>query len=112
MLRAGKLNKQILIQTNTQTKDAEGGMADSWATTYTARAALNNVFGSKASRTSHGGDTVEETVEWRVRYRAGITTKMRITYAGKYYSILHLDNINGGNRELLITCSQGLNLGR
>jgi head-tail adaptor len=99
---AGKLDRLIVIQSLTQTKDAEGGMVDSWSTFATVWAKVANLSGNERRATDHGGKSPESrTVE-----------KMRVTYGGKYYDIKHVNDYEEAHRFMILTCSTGVNLGR
>lgn len=110
---AGQLNQQITIQQRTQTKDAEGGMVDSWAN-FAANvwAKVNNLSGNERSATAKGGEKQEARIEFTIYYVAGVTNSMRISYGGKYYNIRHVNNFMEGNEFLIITCDTGGKDGR
>ncbi len=75
---AGQLNRQITIQQNTQTKDTEGGMVDSWANfAENIWAKKNNLSGNERAATRQGGSTLDARTEFTIRYAMANTT----TYA-------------------------------
>lgn len=112
MRQAGKRDKRISIQKNTQTKGTSGGIKDSWSNFLTGvSASIRNKSGNERRATSHGGEVSEERVEFELDYRPGITGAMRVVYNGAYYNIRHVNNINEGNRTLLLTCDTGVNNG-
>lgn len=110
---AGQLNQQITIQQRTQTKDAEGGMVDSWAD-FAANvwAKVNNLSGNERSATAKGGEKQEARTEFTIYYVAGVTNLMRISHGGKYHNIRHVNNYMEGNEFLIITCDTGGKDGR
>lgn len=110
---AGQLNQQITIQQRTQTKDAEGGMVDSWAD-FAANiwAKQNNLSGNERSATKQGGQTLESRTEFTIYYLAGVTNEMRVSANGKYHNIRHVNNFMESNEYLIITCDTGGNHGR
>lgn len=110
---AGQLNKQITIQSRTGTKDAEGGMVDSWAD-FAADlwAKVNNLSGNERQATAKGGDRLDARTEFTIYYLDGITNKMRVSFGGKYYNIRHVNNYMENNEYLVITCDTGGNDGR
>ena len=111
--RAGDMNQQITIQQRTQTKDAEGGMVDSWAD-FAANvwAKVNNLSGNERSATAKGGERKEERIEFTIYYFAGVTNLMRISHNGKTHNIRHVNNFMERNEFLIITCDTGGKDGR
>jgi SPP1 family predicted phage head-tail adaptor len=108
----GQLNRRIVIEALTQTKDAAGGMVDNWATAYTVWAKIANLSGVERKITEHGGQVAQARTEFTVRYNAGITAKHRINYAGKFYNIKHVNDYNEEHRFMILTCDTGANSGR
>ncbi|MEN6474134.1 MAG: phage head closure protein, partial [Syntrophaceae bacterium] len=47
------------------------------------------------------------TTMFRIRYRAGLNTKMRIYYDGRYYNIRSIIDPSDRRRELHIMCTGG-----
>lgn len=109
----GKLNQQITIQQRVTTKDAEGGMVDSW-TDFAANvwAKVNNLSGNERSATAKGGEKLESRTEFTIYYIDGVTNKMRVSFGGKYHNIRHVNNFMEANEYLIITCDTGGNDGR
>jgi len=106
------LNRRIVIEALTQTKDTQGGMVDSWAVAFTVWAKIMNLSGNERTLTTHGGDVPEARTEFTVRYNSGITAKHRINYAGKLYNIKHVNDFNEQHRFIILTCDTGVNQGR
>lgn len=106
------LRRRIVIEALTQTKDAAGGMVDSWAVAYTVWAKVMNLSGNERKATEHGGQVAQARTEFTVRYNAGITPKHRISYAGKLYNIKHVNDFNEQHRFMILTCDTGVNSGR
>ena len=105
-------NRRISIESPSQSKDASGGNVTAWGSlTGTIWAAVKNMSGNERRVTTHGGQVSEARTEFTIRYIAGITTKMRISYSGAYYNITHVNNFNEANRWLVITCDTGVNDG-
>lgn len=109
---ARELNRRIVIQANTISKDASGGMVDSWATFATVWAKVMNLSGNERRLTEHGGQVAEARTEFTIRYLAGITPKHRIQYGGKVYNIKHVNDFNEQHRFMILTCDTGKNSGR
>lgn len=111
---AGDLNRRITLEALTQTKDGEGGMVDSWAAlaSMPVWAKVANLSGNERRATTHGGQLPEARTEFTIRYRAGITSKMRVSYGAKLYNIRHINDFAEEHCFLVLTCDTGLNDGR
>lgn len=103
-MEAGKLNKRITIQANALTRDTNGAEVDSWTTVATVWAAIT----TDAGREFYAAQKInaETTAVMRIRYRAGLNPRMRVLYAGKYFNILHINNVNEANKEILLLCRE------
>jgi len=93
----GRLDRRIVIQQATETQNSSGEVISTWSDLATVWASV------RPARTveSVQGDqehAVRETV-FRVRRRADITEKMRVSYDGKLYDIAGIVEI--GRREAL-----------
>jgi len=106
------LNRRIVIEALTQTKDTQGGMVDSWTAAPPVWAKIMNLSGNERKLTTHGGDAPEARTEFTIRYQAGITPKHRINYSGKLYNIKHVNDYKEQHKFLILTCDTGLNQGR
>ena len=84
-MNPGKLNRRIVIQVRTLTKDAAGGRIMTWADSATTWAELVMQRGAEA--TVADGDRTIETRQFRIRYRAIETDTHRILYQSKFYDI-------------------------
>lgn len=112
MSLAIQLNKRIAIQSLAQTKDAHGGMVDTWTDVAPVWAGIKNLSGNERRVTKEGGQGAEARTEMTIRYRAGIIEKMRVLYGGKIYNIKHVNDFNEGHRFMILTCDTGVNDGR
>lgn len=109
----GKLNQQITIQQRVTTKDAEGGMVDSWSDFATnIWAAKNNLSGNERASTKQGGQVLDARCEFTIYYTPNVTNAMRILHSGNHYNIRHVNNFLEKNEYLIITCDTGGNHGR
>ena len=108
----GDLNRRVTLESLVQTKDAEGGMVDSWSAVATVWAKVANLSGNERRASSHGGQVAEARTEFTIRYRAGLNAKMRVSYAGKIYNIRHINDFAEEHRFVVLTCDTGVNDGR
>lgn len=109
---SGDLDRRITLESLSQTKDAEGGMVDSWPAVATVWAKVAHLSGNERRATSHGGQAAEARTEFTIRYRSGLNAKMRVSYSGKIYNIRHLNDFAEEHRFVVLTCDTGVNDGR
>ena len=94
-MRAGELDRLIVIETPTEGQDDYGGRALTWATFATVWAKVTPTRGREtvaADQMVAQADTV-----FRIYWLSGVTTKMRVSYDSQYYDILYPAEI--GRRE-------------
>lgn len=85
MIRAGKLDRQITIERQTETVAASGAVSKTWATAATVRAEL--VQRGANEYLAGFGDAETGSAVFRIRYLAGITTADRVSCDGITYDI-------------------------
>lgn len=81
-----------------------GGVVETWIDVATVRA-------SKAHQTSREFFSAQkvnaETTDlFIIRYRVGITSKMRVSFDGKIYDIIGASDPDGRRREIHISCKE------
>lgn len=109
MIKAGTLRHVVNIQTPSVEKNDVGEDVVNWTdfiVDYPAQ--VNGLSGGEleAARQTHA----EAQFEIRLRYPADgpVTTTMRIKYDGRYFDVLHVNNIRERNRELVILAKEQL----
>lgn len=107
MIQAGKTNRQITIQQNTPTRDANGGLVDAWAALATRWAAVVPLNGKEYFT----GKQEASEVSHRVRIRhdpvvAAVTPKMRILCGTRIFDIESVINPREANREIVMMCRE------
>jgi SPP1 family predicted phage head-tail adaptor len=85
MIRAGKLDKQITVERETETVAASGAVSKTWAPVATVRAELVQLSAEEYLTGFGEGDTGGAV--FRIRYLSGITTADRVTCDGTTYDI-------------------------
>jgi SPP1 family predicted phage head-tail adaptor len=96
-MRAGKLDKSITIQRQSETVNAAGSVLKTWADLATMR---SEIVQQTATEFLTGYGTAENgTIIFRIRYQPGITTADRVSYAGSVYEIEEIKEI-GRRRSL------------
>ena len=86
-MRAGRLRHTVSIERISETANDYGEAIKTWSDHLTdIRAAIEPINGREyfAQDSRHA----EVTTRFRIRYREGITNKMRIRYGTRYYNIV------------------------
>lgn len=90
-MRAGKLDRQIVIQRFTNTVDDYGAPVETWTTLATVRAQI--IQQSTEEFIRGYGATDDAIVIFRIRWIAGLTTADRVQFDSKNYNIRELKPI-------------------
>jgi SPP1 family predicted phage head-tail adaptor len=111
-MRAGRLRHRITLQqlvAGSPQQKATGEPDESWVDYLETWASVEPLSGRElfAAQEHHS----EITTRIRVRYRAGITAKMRVVFGQGIYNIHAILNREMRNIELELLCSQGMNDG-
>jgi SPP1 family predicted phage head-tail adaptor len=85
MIRAGKLDRQITIQRQTETVAPSGAVSKAWAEIATVRAEI--VQQSADEYLSGYGEAEQGNLVFRIRYLAGLSTNDRVIYDGTAHDI-------------------------
>lgn len=102
-MRAGKLDREIEIQSFTNTVDAVGTAVLTWTQFRCVRAQLIEARTEEFLRAyGEGRNTV---AIFRIRWIAGVTTDHRVVYEGKTLNIREVKKI-GRRRGLELRCEQ------
>jgi SPP1 family predicted phage head-tail adaptor len=91
----GNLDRRIVIQTSTVSRDAYGEAIPTWSTLRTVWAWIRPVAVSEGEKSNK--ITASDTVRFVVRYRSDYTEKMRIVYNSNTYEIKGIQEV--GRRE-------------
>lgn len=88
MLRSGSLRHLITVQVNTTSRDAYGGITNSWATYLTTRSSINPVGGGQ--RVGSDKVTNDRSFEFMFRYdpsKNPVSPKHRISWDSRTFDI-------------------------
>jgi SPP1 family predicted phage head-tail adaptor len=99
-MQAGKLRNKIKLQANTVSLDVEGNATDSWSTAATVSGSIEALSGREALTNAQLNSEVTHKVT--IRYYAGLTTKHRILFGSRIFSINSVINPAEKNKELII----------
>lgn len=106
-MRAGLLSTRITIQRVTETRDAMGGVAETWANLATRWAAIESISGGEADPA--GRPQAEATTRIRLRYGsdlASLSPKDRVSFGSRLFDILLAQNQNESNRMIVLQCRE------
>lgn len=94
-MRAGEIDRKIVIQSLTQARDAYGALVDTWATFATVWAKKRDIRGDEYFAAQQVNAKVDSI--FTIRWLAGVLPTMRIAYDGQFWDIRSLNEL--GRRE-------------
>lgn len=103
MIRAGKLDRTITIEAETETVSPAGTVTSGWAAVATVRAEV--LQAGTAEALAAFGEEATATIGFRTRYFPGLTTAQRVTYDGSAFNIRDVKEI-GRRRGWAIICER------
>lgn len=103
MIKAGRLDRQITIERETEAVAASGAVSKMWATVATVRAEL--VQRSADEYLTDFGEADAGGAVFRIRYLAGISAADRVICDGVAYDIDEIAEL-GRKRGLELRCSR------
>lgn len=96
-MRAGNLDRQIIIQRSTRTTGGAGAPVETWAPIATLRAQLVEATTDEYIRGS--GSSTERIVVFRTRFIDGVTANDRVVYEGQPFTVKQIKEL--GRRKAL-----------
>lgn len=109
-VRAGTLRKVVEIQSVTETRDGMGGVIETWAKHCEGRASIEPFRGDERWAAQRANPDLSHVV--KMRYREGVTSKMRIKYldektaATRYLLIDSIVDLREGHWEMHLYCHE------
>lgn len=91
---SGRMDRKITIQEYTESTNDYGEVEKSWSDVATVWAEVKQ---QSARETWQAGKVAETEMMFRIRYRSGINSKMRVVYDGDNYDIAGVREI--GRRD-------------
>ena len=79
MMTAGRMDQRITLQTSVNSRDAVGGLVETWSTLATVWARVAPLSGKRIAQAQQIGSSVTKQIE--IRWRAGISASLRIQFA-------------------------------
>ena len=105
-MRAGRLNKKIIIESKTEVIDSVGDVAETWSTFATVWAEVRTQSGREFIQAKETHSELTHVVT--MRYLSGVTPKMRINNGGEYLNILSVFDPTTRKKELRLFCNEQL----
>lgn len=103
-MNIGEYNRRVAVQTNTPSTNSFGDSTASWATTSTVWAKVINLTGGKLEAARQ--IDIEASVEIHIRFCGGITVANQLTYNGRTFEIVHVNDVYERHVELILTCKE------
>lgn len=103
-MRSGDLRHRITLQQKQLTKDQEGIATENWVDVATVWAAVEPLKGREYFQAA--AVNAENTVRFRIRYRQGITSAMRVVYNGRVFNINSVIDVDERHREIQLMCQE------
>lgn len=111
-MRSGLLRHRVTIQqlvAASPDQDAGGVPDETWTDLKTVWAAVEPLRGRELIAAQSTNSEVQGTI--RIRYRAGVTPRMRCVFDSRYYDILAVTDHLERNKELVLMVREGVNNG-
>lgn len=114
-MRAGLLNRRIVLQSRTETQGSTGEVSWTWTDVDEVWAAIEPLSTRSAYRENIVAEQMQQwaDVRIRIRYRHGITPKHRVKYDEpgsptytRYYDIEAVVSPREGRKELHLLCKE------
>lgn len=99
-MRAGALDRRIIIQQASESRTATGAATPSWSTFATVWASYEPTAGSE--RYASMQKEAKVNAVFTIRYLAGVIPKMRISYNGLLWDILDVQETAQRHRAMRI----------
>jgi SPP1 family predicted phage head-tail adaptor len=103
-MNIGRLDRKIVIESETLGTNAIGEYNSTWATYHTTFA--NVIKGTGGENIEADQVTATNKVKFKIRYFAGINETMRILYNGFYYDITEIQELD--REGLFLTATKKL----
>ena len=101
---AGKLNKRIVLETNTPAQDGYGEPIEAWSAIASVWA---EKMSAKASERFRGEQLAGyKTIVWRIRYRTDVDNLDRVTHDGQNFGMIGVTE--EGNKDSLILITKAI----
>lgn len=105
-MRAGELRHRLALQTSTDSKDAGGGLVETWATVATVWGSVKPLKGEDKVNAQLVNSEITHSI--KIRYRPGVNAQGRILFGSRIFQLFEVLNIDERNREMHIGAKEVL----
>jgi SPP1 family predicted phage head-tail adaptor len=102
--RLGAMRHRVTIETPVRTGDEAGGAVITWQPVATVWAEIQPKSGREIFESDQLGGRITHDV--RMRYRDGVTPKMRIFHSGRLFDIRNVVNVSERGEWLVCGCEE------
>lgn len=113
-MKAGDLNRQIVLQARDEGVDEAGQPLQTWTTLATVWADIRGATGMGAIRQSAPMDGVAvelNSYSFRIRYRTDVDAADRVVFGGQNYDVKQVRHDHAGKEWTDLVCELGGNDG-
>jgi SPP1 family predicted phage head-tail adaptor len=108
-VRAGELRHLITLQTpSTAAPDGDGGFTNTWTDLATVWASIVPATARDLERVVAGTVQSSATHLVTIRYLAGVTTKTRVVFGSRLFSVTGVQNTDERNISLVLVCQESV----
>ncbi len=102
--RIGAMRHRVTLEDAVRIADAGGGASIEWQATASVWAEIQPKSGREVFESDQLGGRVTHDV--RMRFREGVTAKMRIFHAGRLFDIRYVADVGGRGEWLICACEE------
>lgn len=105
-MRAGRLRHRLNLQVSVDTKDAGGGLIETWAALSTVWGAIITLSGRELVDAQKINSEITHRIE--IRYLSTVNAKGRALFGSRIFQTFEVLNIDERNREMHIGAKEVL----
>jgi SPP1 family predicted phage head-tail adaptor len=105
-IKIGQLRHRVAIQHVTETRDDDGSVVQVWATLCHPRAEIVPLNGSEDFVAQGLSASIIHRIT--IRFREGITPKMKIVWGDREFEIVTARNLDERGRWLVMNCEEAV----
>jgi SPP1 family predicted phage head-tail adaptor len=107
-MRAGKLNKRIELQLNSEETASYvttlGGLSTTYATASTVWASIEPLSGRELFLAKQSQSDTDFKIT--IRFYSGLTTNYKVKWGTRYFQINSIQNTGENNEQMLLMCKE------
>jgi SPP1 family predicted phage head-tail adaptor len=97
----------VVIRRPVESVDAYGGESTTWVDACETWGGVSDAYKPTESYVFYADQRVASSTSWWViRYRAGITPKMRLVFGTRIYDVLSVEDMDERERYLRLLCRE------